>query len=103
MKLREVIYAYITNPNPSPEEVEGARSLADALSKKARELEEDLRVKELSKGQAHVLLDEICGILRAVEGIRGAKGPDAQFKAVTLMSKIKDERRWLMFVKQVNG
>ncbi|MDD1770568.1 MAG: DUF5788 family protein [Methanomassiliicoccales archaeon] len=102
VKLRDVIYAYVTKPNPTPEEVEGALSLADALDKKARALEDDLRVKKFSKGQAHVLLDEICGLLRAVEEIRKAKGQEAQVRAIALMSKVKDERRWLEFVKQIS-
>jgi len=102
VKLRDVIYAYVTKPNPTPEEVEGALSLAEALDKKARALEDDLRAKKLSKGQAHLLLDEICGLLRAVEEIRKSKGPEAQVKALALMSKVKDERRWLEFVKQVS-
>jgi hypothetical protein len=101
VKLRNVIYAYVSNPNPSPEEVEGALALADVLEKKARSLEEDLKVRDMSKGQAHVLLDEICGLLRAVEDIRRANGPAAQVKADALMAKVKDERRWLEFVKQV--
>ncbi len=102
VRLRELIYSYLSNPTPTPEEVEGALALAEVLDKKAKTLEEDLRIRKMSKGQAHVLLDEICGLLRAVADIRRAKGPAAQLKAQMLMSRVRDERRWLEFVKQVS-
>jgi len=101
VNLRDTIYAYVSKPTPTPEEIEGALALADVLEKKARALEQDLKVRQMSKGQAHVLLDEICGLLRAVEDIRRARGQAAQVKAQVLMAKVKDERRWLAFVKQV--
>ncbi len=102
VNLRNVIFAYVSNPKPTPEEIAGALALADVMEKKARALEEDLRVRKMSKGQAHILLDEICGLLRGVEDIRSTRGPAAQVKAEALMAKVKDERRWLEFVKQVS-
>jgi len=100
--LRDVIFRYISNPNPSEGEVEEALALADHMERKARDLENDLKTKDdLTKGKAHLLLDEICGLLRGVEEVRTATGPEAQLKAKALMLKVDDERRWQEFLKSL--
>jgi hypothetical protein len=53
----------------------------------------------MSKGEAHMLLDEICGLLRAVDEIRHAKVGEANVKAMALMKRVADEKRWLHFVR----
>jgi hypothetical protein len=99
--LREVIFRFVMNEKPSPEEVQGAMALADVLEAKARFLEKDLREKQLTKGQAHIILDEICGLLRAVDDIRKAKVGSVPIMAKTIMNRVQDERRWLSFVKKI--
>ncbi len=99
--LREVTYRYIMSENPSPEEVQGALELADALETKAKQLEKQLVEEHLTKGEAHVILDEICGLLRAVDDIRKSKGANAPIKAKAIMNRVQDERRWLSFVKKI--
>jgi hypothetical protein len=49
-----------------------------------------------------MLLDEICGLLRAVDEIRHAQDASAQIKAKALMNRVTDERRWLDFVRSVS-
>jgi hypothetical protein len=46
-----------------------------------------------------LLLDEICGLLRAVDEIRHAKVGEANVKAMALMKRGADEKRWLNFVR----
>jgi hypothetical protein len=99
--LRDVIFRYIMKENPSPEEVQGALDLADALEAKARQLEKQLQEGILTKGEAHAILDEICGLLRAVDDIRKSRGANAPIKAKAMMDRVQDERRWLTFVKNV--
>ena len=99
--LRDIVFDFVTNPKPTAEQVRDAYSLANALEKKAGELEEELRKGEMTRGQAHLLLDEICGILRAVEEIRTSTGQDAKMKIEALMDRVQDEKRWLKFVHQV--
>jgi hypothetical protein len=77
-------------------------ALASALEAKARTLEKELREAHLTKGQAHILLDEICGLLRGVDDIRKSKGASAPIMAKALMSRVQDERRWLSFVKKIS-
>lgn len=99
--LREVIFRYITKESPSPEEVQGALDLADTLEAKARQLEKQLNEGILTKGEAHIILDEICGLLRAVDDIRKSRGANAPIKAKAMMDRVQDERRWLAFVKKI--
>src|SRR5512145_2966650 len=60
--LREVIFRFIMKENPSAEEVQGAMDLAYVLEEKARQLERQLEVEELTKGEAHKLLHETAGL-----------------------------------------
>jgi hypothetical protein len=99
--LRDVIFRYIMKENPSPEEVQGALDLADSLEEKARQLERQLQEGRLTKGKAHAILDEICGLLRAVDDIRKSSGTNAPIKAKAIMNRVQDERRWLSFVKNI--
>jgi len=100
--LRDVIFRFITLENPSQEDVEGALALSTLLQKKAKELEECIKdCPDLTKGKAHMLMDEVNGLLRAVDEIRYAKGADAQIKASALMAKVNDEERWMKFVKEI--
>ena len=103
LPLRDIVYQFIIKPNPSDEEVEAALSLANALNKKAKEQEACLQSCEgLTKGQAHQIMDEINGLLRAVDEIRHSKGADEMIKSVALMARVNDEKRWLAFVKEVS-
>jgi hypothetical protein len=101
--LRDIIFKFVSEEHPSEEEVLAALSLSDAMQKKARELEASLKNGEhLTKGQAHMLLDEICGLMRGVDEVRTSKGADAQLKAKALMTKVQDEKRWQEFIKSVS-
>jgi hypothetical protein len=101
VSLREVIFRYIMKENPSPEEVQGALDLAGTLEEKARQLEKELHEGLLTKGEAHIILDEICGLLRAVDDIRKSKGANASIRVKAIMNRVQDERRWLNFVKKI--
>ena len=99
--LRDVVYQFVSKEDPSLEEVQGARALSDMLDRKARELELEIRERDLTKVHAYQLLDEICGLLRAVDELRNSHGKTAKFKMLALMAKVNDERRWLQFVEQI--
>jgi hypothetical protein len=98
--LRDIIFNFISKEHPSDEEVLEALSVANSMERKAKKLEASLKSDgTLTRGEAHMLLDEICGLMRAVDDIRTSKGADAQLKARVLMSKVSDEKRWQDFVK----
>jgi hypothetical protein len=99
--LRDVVYQFVSKENPSLDEAQGARALSDILDKKARELELQIKEHDVTKVHAYHLLDEICGLLRAVDELRNSHGKTAKFKMSALMAKVNDERRWLQFVEQL--
>ena len=99
--LRDVVYQFVSQDNLSPEEVQGAKDLADILEKKARELETQISDQRVTRANAYRLLDEICGLLRAVEELRNSHGDLAKYQKTALMAKVNDERRWLQFVDQL--
>ena len=99
--LRDVVYQFVSQDNPSPEEVQGAKDLADILERKARELETQISDRGVTRANAYRLLDEICGLLRAVDELRNSHGDLAKYQKTALMAKVNDERRWLQFVDQL--
>jgi hypothetical protein len=99
--LRDVVYRFVSKDDPTLEEVQGAKDLSDILDKKARELELQIKEPDLTRVHAYQLLDEICGLLRAVDELRFAHGKTAKYKMTALMAKVNDERRWMRFVEQL--
>jgi hypothetical protein len=100
LNLRDIVYRFVTKEDPTDEETLAALQLAEVMERKARQLEEEIRIgPDLTKGQAHMLLDEICGLLRGVDEIRHAKGATAELKVKALMSMVADEKRWQEFIK----
>jgi len=100
--LRDIVFHFVGKTDPSPEEVEAALSLANVLKRRAKELETCLsKCPDLTKGRAHMIMDETNGLLRAIDEIHHAKGADERMKVQALMSKVKDEKQWLNFIKEV--
>jgi hypothetical protein len=99
--LRDVVYKFVSKDNPTLEEVQGAKDLSDLLEKKARELELQIRESDMTRVHAYHLMDEICGLLRAVDELRFSHGRTARYKMTALMAKVNDEKRWLQFVEQL--
>jgi hypothetical protein len=99
--LRDVIFRFISKEDPTPEDIQGAKDLADVLERKARDLEKQLNNNQVTRADAYKLLDEVCGLLRAVDELRNSHGDLAIYQKTALMSKVNDEKRWLHFVDQL--
>lgn len=99
--LRDVIFQFVSKDDPTPDEIQGAKDLADLLETKARALEKEIKGRELTKANAYLMLDEICGLLRAVDDLRNSHGDVAKYEKTALMAKVNDERRWLQFVDEL--
>jgi hypothetical protein len=99
--LRDTIFELISDPEPSPEKLGSAYALADRLDQEARRLEKRLRSGDISVENAHMILDEILGLMRAVDDLRHLKGEQADQERKLLMDKVNDERRWMAFVRLV--
>jgi hypothetical protein len=99
--LRDVVFRFITEEQPSEDTVRSAHELARSLESKARLLENDLRLEPMEKETAHQVMHEALGLLRAVDELRDLKLEERNVRARELMSKVSDEKRWLSFVKKV--
>jgi hypothetical protein len=99
--LRDVIFQFISKETPSPDEIQGAKDLADILERNARGLEKQIKEHEVTRANAYQMLDEICGLLRAVDELRNSHGDLAKYQKTALMAKVSDEKRWLQFIDQL--
>ena len=99
--LRDVVFRFITEEQPSEDTVRSAHGLARSLESKARSLESDLRLEPMEKETAYQVMHEALGLLRAVDELRDLKLEGRDVKAWELVSKVADEKRWLSFVKKV--
>jgi len=99
--LRDLTFQFVSNEHPSQEDIQGAKELADILENKARDLEKQLKEHEVTRANAYQMLDEICGLLRAVDDLRSSHGDLAIYKKKVLMARVNDERRWLQFIDEL--
>lgn len=99
--LRDTIFAFISKEEPTDEEVEAALALADRLQQDVRDHEEDLRSRNISVDDARRMMDEVAGLMRAVDELRNMNKEKADYSKQLLMDRVNDEKRWLKFVKEV--
>ena len=99
--LKDVVFRFITEMQPSEDTVQSAHELASSLEHKARSLEKDLRLEPMERETAYRVMHEALGLLRAVDELRDIKLKDRILKARDLMSKVSDEKRWLDFLQKV--
>lgn len=102
--LRDVVYNLTTKEELTQEEIAEARDLINLLRQKARSLEKHLVKDPLTLGTAKDLLEEICGLLRAVDELREAESREmGDFKKNELMARVDDARRWREFAEAVKA
>ena len=104
IKLRKLVSDFITKSEVSDEDKENIRILIKALKKKSLELRQVISTQDISDHEAMVLLDEITGILRAVDKLRNLtedNEKEIHSGKEDLMRKIDDEKRWLKFTRSM--
>jgi len=104
IKLRKLVSDFITKSEVSDEDKNNIRILIKALKKKSVELRKIISTQEISDHEAMELLDEITGILRAVDKLRNLTEDDEEeiySGKEDLMRKIDDEKRWLKFTRSM--
>jgi len=99
--LRDVVFRFITEQQPSEDTVLSAHQLARELESKARSLEKDLRLEPMERETAYRVMHEALGLLRAVDELRALKLEDRDLRARELMTKVTDEKRWLSFLQKI--
>jgi len=100
--LREVVYDLTNKDDLAPEDIAKVHELIALLKAKEKDLERRLAHDPMSIGTAKDLLDEICGLLRAIDELRSVESPEkAEFRKQEVMSKVEDAKRWQKFVDAI--
>lgn len=100
--LREVVYNLTSKEKLTVEDIQEANDLIAHLKERERELEAQLSHDQMTRDTAKGILEEICGLLRAIDELRSAENAErAEFKKEALMSKIEDAKRWQRFVESI--
>ncbi len=102
--LREVVYDLTTKEDLTSEDVARVHRLIDLLKQKARSLETRLAKDPMTVNTAKDTLEEICGLLRAIDELRSVETVEkAEFRKQEVMSRFEDAKRWKHFVDAINA
>ena len=100
--LREVVYDLTTKETLTKEDVARVHRLIDLLKQKARSLETRLSKDPMTVNAAKDTLEEICGLLRAIDELRSVESVEkAEFRKREVMNRIEDAKRWKHFVDSI--
>lgn len=100
--LRQVVYDLTTKERLTEEDVAKVNHLIRLLKEKEKALEARLARDPMTLDTAKALLEEICGLLRAIEELRAVESPaKAEFRKAEVMSRVEDERRWRRFLEAI--
>jgi len=100
--LREVVYNLTNKERLSAEDSAKVNELIQLLKTKERSLESRLAHDEMSLKAAKELLEETCGLLRAIDELRSIETPEkAEFRKQEVMSRIEDAKRWQHFLESI--
>lgn len=102
VRIRDIVFNLVVKDKLTDEDVENAQLLVKELEKKEKSLEAVIAHGNISEEDAIRLLDEACGLLRAIDNLRNIKSlRRAQLEKEMLMRKVEDEKRWRDFIKAV--
>jgi len=100
--LREVVYNLTNKEELSAEDIAKVNELIRLLKAKEHSSESKLAHDELTLKAATDLLEEICGLLRAIDELRSIETPEkAEFRKQEVMSRIEDAKRWQHFLESI--
>ena len=100
--LREVVYNLTNKEELTSEDTAKANELIRLLKEKERSLESRLSRDKMPLDAAKELLEEICGLLRAMDELRSIETPEkAEFRKQEVMSRVEDAKRWQKFLDSI--
>ena len=100
--LREVVYNLTSKEKLTPDDIAQVNKLIGFLKAKERGLEKSLAHDPMTLDGAKGLLEEICGLLRAIDELRSVETPEkAEFRKRDVLSRIEDAKRWQKFVESI--
>jgi hypothetical protein len=102
--LREVVYTLTTKEKLTEADVKRVDELIELLKQKEKTLEVSLSRDQMTVDRAKELLQEICGLLRAIDELRSVDTMEkAEFRKQEVMSRIEDAKRWKKFVESIQN
>ena len=102
INLREVVFALRTKKDVSDADRQLARILIRNIKNRKKELEERLKHDAMTKSLALNLLDEISGLVKAINDLHDLESSvDLDRQKAEIMDRVKDERRWQKYLKQL--
>lgn len=100
--LREVVFKLTNKDILTPEEQAQVHELIRLLREKERSLEKRLARDPMTVETAQSLLEEICGLLKAMDELRTIESPDrAKLRKLELLNRLEDARRWKKFAESI--
>jgi len=100
--LREIVYDLTNKEHLTPEDVARVNEIIRLIKEKERSLERSLANDPMTLETAKELLEEICGLLRAIDELRSVETAEkAEFRKAEVMSRIEDAKRWQKFVESI--
>jgi hypothetical protein len=100
--LREVVYDLTNKEKLTDEDVARVHQLIDLLKQRARSLETSLSKDPMTLNTAKAMLEEVCGLLRAIDELRSVETVEkAEFRKQEVMNRIEDVKRWKKFVDSI--
>lgn len=102
MELREVVYRLTTKDHLDGDDLEKVERLVGQLRVREKELEHRLAHDPMTVDAAKALMEEIRGLLKAIDELRSAETEDhAEVGKKEIMARIEDARRWRDFIESV--
>lgn len=100
--LREIVYNLTNKEKLTRDDITQVNELISRLKAKERELEKRLAHDPMTLNSAKELLEETCGLLRAIDELRSVETPEkAEFRKKDLLSRVEDAKRWQRFVESI--
>ncbi|MEM4262308.1 MAG: DUF5788 family protein [Thermoplasmata archaeon] len=102
INLRETVFALRTKKDISDADRQLAHVLIQKIKSRKKELEEHLGHDELTKDTAMALLDEISGLVKAINDLHDIEfAEDLDIKKAEIMNRVDDEKRWQEYLRRL--
>lgn len=102
LELRDTVYDLTNKEKLTPEDTAKANRLIGQIRKRETELEKKLEHDQMTLDAAKGMLEEICGLLRAIDELKSVESVEkAEFRKKELMTRVEEAKRWQKFVESI--
>jgi cell division protein ZapA (FtsZ GTPase activity inhibitor) len=102
IELRNVIFKLRTKEGITDDDRELARLLIQKIKRRKSELESKLKNDKLTLAAAMKLLDEISGLVKAINDLHDVELSDELIdRKSAIFDRIDDEKRWQKYLKRI--